>query len=228
MPCYDNRHHSAKGHPAMSLICPLCSAPGGVHYEQDQRRTFYQCQRCALVFADPDSWPDREREKAEYDRHENHPDDAGYQRFLGRMSRALDGQLGKPSRILDFGCGPAPVLADQLSDLGHEVGCYDVFYFPDDAILRQSFDAIVMTEVIEHLHQPGSLLKKLSHQLNPGGLLAIMTQRVISPDRFRRWNYKNDPTHVCFYSEQTFQWLATRMKARLVFEDRDLVFLTLT
>ena len=42
----------------------------------------------------------------------------------------------------------------------------------------------------------------------PGGWLGIMTQLAISRERFTRWQYKNDPSHVSFYSESTFAWLA--------------------
>lgn len=210
----------------MTLKCPLCERTQLSDYAEDRRRSFFQCQHCALVFANPASWPDPTREKAEYDLHENHPDDDGYQRFLARMTEALHPRLPTSSRILDFGCGPSPVLAQQLSRLGHKVAVYDLFYYPDTEVLDASYDAIVMTEVIEHLHEPARILNRLTSQLHSRGVLAIMTQRVISQERFRQWNYKNDPTHVCFYSDQTFQWLARKLNARLTFEARDLVFLS--
>ena len=37
-----------------------------------------------------------------------------------------------------------------------------------------------------------------------------MTARVDEVDDFNSWYYKEDPTHVCFYSRATFDWLAAR------------------
>ena len=188
--------------------CPLCYNEQTTNYIADRKRTFLYCKECSLVFAEPKSWPDAVLEKTEYDQHENHPDDDGYQRFLARMSRALHRRLPSAADVLDFGCGPSPGLAMQLQTLGHHVAVYDVFYYPERAVLAQQYDAIVMTEVIEHLHAPRQVLTELFQQLKPGGVLAIMTQRVINRERFEKWNYKNDPTHVCFYSDATFHWIA--------------------
>jgi len=35
-----------------------------------------------------------------------------------------------------------------------------------------------------------------------------MTKRVICHEKFKTWHYKNDPTHVCFYAIETFQFIA--------------------
>lgn len=205
--------------------CPLCSSTGHF-YQQDKRRAYYQCGQCELVFSSPDSWPGTATEKAEYDLHENDVDDAGYNRFLSRIVTPLIERIQKQSKILDFGCGPAPALANQLMQLEHHVSLYDVFYYPETSVLNQRFDAIVMTEVIEHLHTPANVIQSLWASLRVGGVLAIMTQRVIDAQAFSRWQYKNDPTHVCFYSDQTFVFLASHLKAQLEFVGRDMVFLT--
>lgn len=209
-----------------SKYCPLCQSAQTLAYHADKRRQFLQCQACALVFADPNSWPNPQQEKTEYDLHDNVEGDPGYERFLSRMANALGERLNPASSVLDFGCGPAPVLARQLETQGHRVRGYDVFYQPDTSALDETYDAIVLTEVLEHLHSPMTELTRLWSKLTEHGLLAIMTQRVISQARFGNWQYKNDPTHVCFYSEQTFSWLANALEADSIeYADRDLVFL---
>ena len=42
-----------------------------------------------------------------------------------------------------------------------------------------------------------------------------MTKRVLDHEAFSRWHYKNDPTHVCFFAVQTFEWLASLWGASL-------------
>lgn len=207
--------------------CPLCQSESTTLYAQDKRRSYAQCQQCHLVFADPQSWPSSDAEKAEYDQHENDVADDGYNRFLSRMVEPLQARLPTQAHVLDFGCGPAPALANQLTALGHRVSLYDVFYHPTLEAFKRQYQGIVLTEVIEHLHTPMQELQRLWQCLEPGGVLAIMTQRVINQARFQTWQYKNDPTHVCFYSDDTFAWLATQFDAAaLDFVGRDMVFLS--
>jgi len=206
--------------------CPLCASAQINPFAQDKKRNYQRCTSCALVFADPATWPSLSDEKSVYDLHENHIDDAGYNRFLQRIVEPLIERIPTQSRILDFGCGPAPALANQITNLGHQVNLYDVFYFPEPSVLCELYDAIVLTEVIEHLHTPLATLQSLWEQLHPNGVLGIMTQRVIDADKFMSWQYKNDPTHVCFYAQETFTWLAQDLRAtRCEFVGRDMVFL---
>lgn len=210
-----------------SPLCPLCATTHPLVFAKDKRRLYWQCSECDLVFADPSSWPSRSEEHSEYDLHENNVNDPGYNRFLARMVAPICERIPAPGRILDFGCGPAPALAQQLSEVGFSVSLYDTFYQPNADALNHSYDCIVMTEVIEHLHDPKSLLPTLWQQVGHGGCLAIMTQRVISSAAFKTWPYKNDPTHVCFYTEKTFHELAARLgAARVEFIGRDMVFFT--
>ena len=70
------------------------------------------------------------------------------------------------------------------------------------------------------------IIDRLTSLLNPQGLLAIMTKRVINPERFANWHYKNDPTHIIFFSENTFQWIANKHVMEFEIIDKDVVFLT--
>lgn len=210
----------------MKPSCPLCCSQSTNHYGSDKKRAYHACSICSLVFADPDSWPDANAEKNEYDLHKNHVDDDGYNRFLQRIVEPLNERIPANSRILDFGCGPAPALAHQLEALNHSVALYDIFYEPNETALYKKYDAIVLTEVIEHLHRPLETISKLWQQLNENGKLAIMTQRVINQQRFQNWAYKNDPTHVCFYSDGTFTWLGKKLNTQHIeFVGRDMVFI---
>ncbi|HCS52425.1 MAG TPA: hypothetical protein DIW81_12670 [Planctomycetaceae bacterium] len=52
-----------------------------------------------------------------------------------------------------------------------------------------------------------------------------MTKRVRDLDSFRNWHYKQDPTHVCFYSLKTFRWLADAWKAELIITGDDVILI---
>lgn len=206
--------------------CPLCGGLQSGPFHQDRRREYLRCPDCRLVFVPPVYHLSRKAEKAEYDRHQNRPDDPGYRRFLNRLFLPLQTRLAPGSKGLDFGSGPGPTLALMLTEAGHDVALYDPFYATDRAVLDQRYDFITATEVVEHLHRPGPELDRLYRHLLPGGLLGIMTKRVIDRVRFARWHYINDPTHVCFFSRATFTWLANHWGARLDIVDRDVIIIS--
>ncbi|GAB3318266.1 class I SAM-dependent methyltransferase [Haliea atlantica] len=194
-----------------ALHCPLCGGGASAgDFHRDRRRPYRQCGTCQLVFVPPAWLLDAEGEKAEYDLHRNAVDDPGYRRFLSRLAAPLLQRLPAASAGLDFGCGPGPALAAMLEEAGHRVALYDLFYHADIAVWRECYDFITATEVVEHLHAPGAELDRLWAHLRPGGWLGVMTKLVRDREAFAGWHYKNDPTHVCFFSRQTWQWWAAR------------------
>lgn len=208
------------------LPCPLCGVPENPRFFQDRRRDYHRCRRCDLRFVPPHQYPDPATEKAEYDRHRNHPDDPGYRRFLGRLFQPLRQRLPPGSRGLDFGCGPGPTLSVMFAEAGFEMALYDPFYAPDAGALARDYDFITATEVVEHLHRPGQTLGRLWTRLRPGGCLGIMTKLAREPRAFAHWHYIRDPTHVVFFSRESFGWLAARLGATLEIIDPDVILLT--
>nr|WP_320113891.1 class I SAM-dependent methyltransferase [uncultured Desulfuromonas sp.] len=205
--------------------CPLCRSGGSGLFGEDRRRCYWRCPCCALVFVARNDLLTPQEEKAEYDLHENAPDDPGYRRFLGRLFTPLQQRLANGALGLDFGCGPGPTLSVMAVECGLEMQLYDPFYAPDQSVLTQRYDFITATEVVEHLHHPAEDLDRLWQLLQPGGILAIMTKLVIDQQAFQNWHYKNDRTHVRFFSRQTFHWLAEKWQAQLAFVDKDVIFL---
>ncbi len=182
-----------------------------------------QCPRCRLVFVPPGFHLSPEAEQAEYDLHQNSPDDPGYRQFLSRLADPLLQRLKPNSRGLDFGCGPGPALASMLKAAGQSMVMYDPFYVPDASALQQRYDFITATEVLEHLRRPGRELTMLWRLLKENGRLAVMTKQVKSREAFATWHYKNDPTHISFFSRETFNWLAGQWQAGIEFFGADVV-----
>ncbi|WP_163560390.1 class I SAM-dependent methyltransferase [Halomonas sp. NO4] len=209
----------------MMQTCPLCASSDCLPYHRDARREYHQCRCCDLVFVPPEYHLSPAAEKAEYDKHENHPDDPGYRRFLSRLVTPLRERLAPGARGLDFGAGPGPTLSVMFAESGHPMALYDPFYAPDDRVLNGTYDFITATEVVEHLHAPGRELTRLAALLVPGGWLGIVTKRVRSREAFAGWHYIQDPTHVGFFSEATFRWLADRLEMRLELPAADVALL---
>ena len=205
--------------------CPLCGETKVTLYHQDHRRDYYQCATCSLVFVPSEQHLSAAEEKAEYDKHQNSPEDTGYRDFLGRLFTPLRAKLPQGAKGLDFGAGPGPTLSVMFEEVGHPMDIFDIFYAPDTSVLQHSYDFITATEVLEHLALPGQVLAQLVGQLVPGGYLGLMTKRVTTQTAFSRWHYINDPTHVCFFSEATFEWWAAKHQLTVEFPAKDTVIL---
>jgi len=162
-------------------------------------------------------------EKAAYDHHQNFPTDPNYRRFLSRLFLPLQDRLVPHSHGLDFGSGPGPTLSIMFEEIGHTITIYDYFYAKNPVALQQTYDFITATEVVEHLHDPGTILLQLWTLLKPGGYLGLMTKLVRDQKAFSTWHYKNDLTHVCFFSKPTFEWLAHQWQAELECFDNDVI-----
>jgi SAM-dependent methyltransferase len=165
------------------------------------------------------------QEKAEYDRHENSPFDAGYRRFLRRLFIPLSEKLVPGALGLDFGSGPGPTLSVMFEEAGHPMAIYDPFYAPETSVLENTYDFITATEVVEHLSAPGEVLARLVSCLRPGGYLGLMTKRVKNRAAFAHWHYIQDPTHVAFFSESTFRWWAQQREITVEFPSADTVIM---
>ena len=134
-------------------------------------------------------------------------------------------RLSMGSRGLDFGCGPGPTLSVMFEELGYPMAIYDPIYATDESVLEIEYDFVTATEVVEHLQRPKQSLNRMWRCVKPGGYLGIMSKIVIGQEAFANWHYKNDDTHICFYSTETFGWLARQWQTEPVFVGKDVIIL---
>lgn len=227
------------------MNCPVCEEPASASF-RDKRRSFYYCSSCSFIWAHPKSYLDEQQERLRYNLHTNTREDAGYVAFLESiLNRALErwnamyrfpgafcsGKTEPQPRILDWGSGPQAILSELVRERGYTVYSYDPLYAPQLPPGQRSFDILFCIEVAEHFKDPVGEFLQLSSYLKPGGLLVVHTHTV--PRKifaegegplqgfFSRWWYKEDPTHVSFYSENTLQILASLSGFRYEAADRD-------
>ncbi|GAA0783880.1 class I SAM-dependent methyltransferase [Marinobacterium sediminicola] len=202
--------------------CPLC---GGESLRPIlcKERLYHRCERCELIHLEPSQRLSEADEKAVYDDHENEIDDPGYRRFLSRTFDEVLKRKPAPARGLDFGCGPGPALVAMAQEAGYRMAQYDKYFHPDEAALTGQYDFITSTEVVEHLSEPLPILDRLWSLLAPGGLLVLQTKRVLDDERFRSWHYRNDPTHITFFAEASFNWLGERWSSNPKYPHADVV-----
>ena len=204
--------------------CPLCSSKAE-HYHRDKRRAYLQCNGCRLVFVPREFFLSPDEERAVYDLHQNGPEDAGYRRFLSRLSVPVIERIPPGAHGLDFGCGPGPTLSVMFEELGHAMAVYDPLFAADESVLTVDYDFVTATEVVEHFQRPRESLEAMWRCVKPGGVLGMMTKLVIDREAFSSWHYTHDKTHVCFYSRETFKWLAQQWHSELTFVGNDVIIL---
>ena len=206
--------------------CHLCGHSTLRFYFKDKRREYWQCEHCQLIRVPAEFHLNPQDEKDEYDLHDNHDNDKGYQIFLSRCLDPVLARVSKTAIGLDFGCGEGKVLSLMAKGQGVEMANYDLYYANDGRVLTQQYDFITCTEVIEHIKAAKSTFSQFSQLLNANGVLAIMTKRVNDAEAFSRWHYKNDQTHISFYSIATFEWIAKHYGWELDIVSDDVVLLT--
>ena len=208
-----------------TIACPLCTALAAPFHE-DRRRAYLRCGTCHLIFV-PDAYHlSPAEEKSHYDLHQNSPDDQAYRGFLSRLFEPVNAGIAAGSSGLDFGSGPGPTLSVMFEEAGHRMAIYDPFYAADTSPLAIQYDFVTASEVAEHFRRPADDLARLWSCVRPGGLLGIMTKMALDREAFVRWHYTNDPTHVSFFSRETFAWLAAEWSAELTFAGQDVALLS--
>lgn len=205
--------------------CPLCHVENCVFFFADQQRTYLSCPVCKLVFVPQRYWLPPDEEKAIYDLHENDAHDQGYRQFLSRLANPLLERLESEQNGLDFGCGPGPALPLLFAEQGHQVARFDPYYHNNPDVFANEYDFICATEVLEHLREPKKELTALFSMLKQRGWLGIMTKLVSDKQAFRHWHYIRDLTHICFYSRDTFEYIAQEFNAELFFLAKDVILL---
>ncbi len=178
-----------------SRPCPLCEAVG-LHLRPLARLPaplgrVWRCRRCGLVFVDP--LPTPGNAGAGY---YTHTDVEQYARYYGPFrTRVADAALRQietwraPGKLLDVGCAagwflavaadrgwqgmglePSWAMARQCRARGLDVVCASV---AEIGALGDTYDAITLWNVLEHVPEALTALRRIREKLNPGGVLAV-------------------------------------------------------
>ena len=206
----------------MANQCPLCCSKQSQPYFKNKDASYFSCSSCDLVFTPKEFHLSEAAEKTRYDSHQNNPEDEHYRAFLSKAFNPVMDCIKSGAKGLDFGSGPGPTLSLMFEEQGYAVDLFDKFYANDQHIFNNQYDFITATEVVEHLSKPGDELNRLYSMLNTGGTLAIMTKMINDQVDFASWYYKDDPTHICFFSQTTMNYLAKSWNSRVQFYGHDI------
>ena len=199
--------------------CPLCYSALPQNFSNANNKIYYRCDLCKLIFLDKKFFLSSEEENLRYQSHNN---DTGDERYIEHLSKLTDRliPLLKPGDTgLDYGSGAGKPISFILGKSGYKVSDYDPFFYNDRDLLERKYDFITCTETAEHFHYPAKEFDLLTTLLNPGGIFAIMTNLYSGEIDFDNWWYHRDPTHVSFFSVDTFQWLSNKYGLEIILTD---------
>ncbi|HQO50348.1 MAG TPA: class I SAM-dependent methyltransferase [Bacteroidales bacterium] len=207
-----------------AILCPLCSTPSDLYY-QSRKKTFLRCCNCSGVFLHPAQRLSADAEKQRYQFHQNDVDDKGYQAYLQPLTDRVMANHLNSETCLDFGSGPSSVVAKLLRDKGFSMTVYDPYFFDDRKLLLNQYDFITCTEVMEHFYSPLESFTILFKMLVQNGKLYCTTRLYLPEIDFSSWFYKNDATHVFFYTPETVSFVSSKVGfSNFIIEDKLIVF----
>ncbi|MCX9073921.1 MAG: class I SAM-dependent methyltransferase [Candidatus Methanoperedens sp.] len=202
----------------MSRECILCNSGSVFPLEFQNNRKYLKCGNCDLIFVPENLHLSVENEAARYRLHENSLSNEGYAgMFLEKIS-LIGAHCGGVHSVLDYGCGPEPVLALLMKKEGFDCDFYDPIFFP--LFPERSFDLVISTEVFEHFRDVRTEIENIRSILAPSGFLAVMTSFHDTIQDFGKWWYRTDPTHICFFSWRTFEWIAYKFGFEIIYRNK--------
>lgn len=205
-------------------LCRLCSTPATILFKDS--RSFYFCGTCGLIFTDcPLTNEDKIKHyQSQFDNDFNWKAEAkGFEPLFHKNSGDY--------RIFDYGSGSGK-LGSALRDLGYDVDCYEPMFDGEftSRNLYGKYDFIILNEVIEHIENLKSVLTDIHYLLGSNGRALIktfLTDEIINDpsnasDIFANWWYKNDMTHISFFSLITFEYICNRLfpDLKIIFHNR--------
>jgi hypothetical protein len=207
------------------MNCPLCLSASTNNFFSGPNGDYIRCQNCDLIYLDSVFYLSPNDEKKRYDSHENDPADEKYRNYLISTFRHIQEEVSPNSKLLDFGCGPSEGMKVVLKELGYDCDSYDPFYFPQIILENNKYDGVILSESLEHFFDPKRDLETIIGLIKNNGKILIRTERHLGETHFQNWYYHKDPTHVIFFSINTFEFLAKHYNLIASFPDKNIVLL---
>lgn len=189
------------------MKCLLCHHTDVSVYYKSKKASFYECSSCQVVFRNPEELLALEAEKQRYLLHNEDASDIGYRASVLPLVNTINKQFPLSAKGLDYGAGTSAIVAKMLTEKGFQMQLWDPFFHPNTNVFDQTYSFISCSETIEHFHHPLQEFQRMYDALEPKGILFCKTELLPEKEKFKDWYYKNDITHVSFFSKASLEWV---------------------
>lgn len=204
--------------------CPSCLSDNIKVLKGYEDFHLYRCQNCHLAFSN--LIPEEDLLSRVYDQYgrNDYLSPITVQRYRDLLTEFES--FRQNNKLLDIGCGNGFFLDEALKSgwkaCGTEYADKAIKINEDKGIKMfrgdlssidfgdLKFDVITSFEVLEHLPDPASHLKKLTGLLRKGGLLYLTTPNFDSLNRRllkNKWNVISYPEHLCYFNKKSLNHL---------------------
>ncbi len=207
--------------------CNLCGKSDTSFIAEQNSFKVVECNLCGFVYVNPR--PKATAMKDFYtDYHRNRIGDPllwkpYMQKVFTKSADLLDKLCPQKGRLLDIGCGYGFFmeeaakhgwnargidLSEECVAFAKERGQKAELALPEDIKEKNSYDAITMFYVLEHLPDPLSTLRTIRKLLKPGGVLLLRVPhttpivKLLKPMKIKN-NLFDPPFHLCDFSPET-------------------------
>jgi len=104
-----------------------------------------------------------------------------------------------------------------VENFGDYYICADLFEFANQH--AESYDVVVLTEVIEHIDTPSDFVKSIVKLLKPTGKIIMTTPNKSLFESDIIWKTENPPVHFWWFSEDSMRFIARQNQMELNFTD---------
>jgi 2-polyprenyl-3-methyl-5-hydroxy-6-metoxy-1,4-benzoquinol methylase len=221
----------------MQMQCPMCNDAAFLNLQlYDDRYGFeglfdvYQCQSCLHTFVDTTFTDDQISNlyTAYYPRlsitEVVAPRLRGFRSWLDNGNSYACQYVLPDTKVLDIGCGAGEKLM-YLKTIGCDAIGIDadknvlplaekynldirIGVFDKDLFEKESFDYVLMDQVMEHIKDPIHTLRDVKTLLKPSGKIIFSTPWIWGAGRRlwgRKWAHWHIPYHVTFFSNQSLE-----------------------
>lgn len=194
------------------MNCRICDTQSAIFFGDS--RTFYKCPVCGLIFTD--EFAGGEEAEKHYKGQWTNADADFWRGQVDGLLGVIGRYRNRVGKVLDFGSGSGDITKE-FQARGIDATPLEpmIHGYLKDQSYRHKFDVVVGVEVIEHLPNLLEELKVIDRFLSDDGIMiftTILTNTFIesanAADVFKAWWYKDDRTHVSFFSNQSIAKLA--------------------
>jgi len=229
----------------MNSDCILCGAkPQSIlknlidlEYGCEGSFSFKKCPNCGLLMLFPTPTLSELKSYYPVNYHGYHIQERGIISILYRIIyllrfREYVSLVGRGARILEIGCADMPYLdfikikypdlkitgiefKDEVAEKGRKKGRNIITGTVSDIKQNESYDLIIMNNLIEHVIDPLGEVEKAHSLLKPGGYLFVETPNTESWDYTvanRYWGSLHVPRHTYLFSLDSIELLAKKTK----------------